>query len=156
MFASGFSVGILGGLIGLSGAEFRLPILIAVFGFQALPAAILNKATSLVVVAASLPLRSSAVPIEDVLQQWEVIVTLLAGSLLGAWFGAGWATRINSSMLHRVLAVLLLVMAGLLIWGHGARFEEALRLTGVQLFAVGFCDRFWDWRCRFADGCRWR
>ena len=63
VFASGFSVGILGGLIGLGGAEFRLPILIAVFGFQALPAVILNKATSLVVVATSLLLRSSAVPI---------------------------------------------------------------------------------------------
>lgn len=33
---AGFSVGMLGGLIGLGGAEFRLPLLIGVFGFAAL------------------------------------------------------------------------------------------------------------------------
>lgn len=43
---AGAAVGILGGLIGLGGAEFRLPLLIGVFGFAALNAVILNKAMS--------------------------------------------------------------------------------------------------------------
>ena len=47
----GIVIGTLGGLIGLGGAEFRLPLLIGLFGFAALPAVILNKAMSLVVVA---------------------------------------------------------------------------------------------------------
>lgn len=34
----GASVGVLGGLIRLGGAEFRLPLLIGVFGFMALQA----------------------------------------------------------------------------------------------------------------------
>ena len=42
-FAAGAAVGILGGLIGLGGAEFRLPILIGAFGFGPLPAVILRK-----------------------------------------------------------------------------------------------------------------
>jgi hypothetical protein len=46
-------------MIGLGGAESRLPLLIGVFGFAALQAVILNKALSLVVVAAALPARRS-------------------------------------------------------------------------------------------------
>jgi uncharacterized protein len=37
-------------MIGLGGAEFRLPLLIGLFGFAALSAVIVNKAMSLVVV----------------------------------------------------------------------------------------------------------
>ena len=47
---TGFVIGVLGGLIGLGGAEFRLPILIGRFSFPALEAVIVNKATSLMVV----------------------------------------------------------------------------------------------------------
>jgi len=54
-FAAGAGVGVLGGLIGLGGAEFRLPLLIGVFGFLALQAVIMNKAMSLVVVLTALP-----------------------------------------------------------------------------------------------------
>ncbi len=44
-FLAGAGIGILGGMIGLGGAEFRLPLLIGVFGFIALQAVILNKAS---------------------------------------------------------------------------------------------------------------
>jgi uncharacterized membrane protein YfcA len=43
----GAGVGLLGGLVGLGGAEFRLPLLIGLFGFVALQAVIVNKAMSL-------------------------------------------------------------------------------------------------------------
>jgi hypothetical protein len=54
---AGCSVGVLGGLIGLGGAEFRLPLLIGAFGFVAVGAVIMNKAMSLVVVLTALPAR---------------------------------------------------------------------------------------------------
>ncbi len=54
-FFGGAAIGTLGGLIGLGGAEFRLPLLIGTFGFAALEAVILNKSMSLVVVAFALP-----------------------------------------------------------------------------------------------------
>src|SRR3954466_13691680 len=89
-FGGGAVIGGLGGLIGLGGAEVRLPLLIGAFRFGALQAVILNKAMSLVVVASALPSGGGAVPFEAVPASWPIIVNLLAGSLVGAWFGAAW------------------------------------------------------------------
>lgn len=116
--AWGAAVGLLGGLIGLGGAEFRLPVLIGVFGFLALHAVIINKAISLVVVLTALPARLFSVPYDDVADEWTVIVNLLAGSLIGAWLGATWATRMASKALYRVLAGLLVAIAVVLVVSH--------------------------------------
>ena len=95
--------------------EFRLPLLIGVFGFAALRAVILNKAMSLIVVLTALPARSFAIPFLEVIAQWTIaVVNLLAGSLIGAWLGASWATRMRSATLYRVLAVLPVVIAATL------------------------------------------
>ena len=136
VFGSGAAIGTLGGLIGLGGAEFRLPLLIGLFGFGALEAVILNKALSLVVVAAALPLRAASVPFARVAERWDVIATLLAGSLIGAWLGAGWVTRLKSRTLYRVIALLLVGIAAVLLLGHGAHARERIALHGLPL-AVG-------------------
>ena len=117
-FAAGAVIGTLGGLIGLGGAEFRLPLLIGVFGFVALQAIILNKAMSLVVVTTALPARLAAVPLADLAPRWYVAVNLLAGSLVGAWIGATWATRLRSATLYKVLATLLVLIAVALAANH--------------------------------------
>jgi uncharacterized protein len=117
-FGSGTLIGTLGGLIGLGGAEFRLPLLISLFRFRGLEAVILNKATSLVVIATALPFRASTVPFCGIGSHWPIIVNLLGGSLAGAWFGAGWATRLKSETLYRVIAVLLVIIAGVLLFAH--------------------------------------
>ncbi len=141
-FLTGGVIGTLGGLIGLGGAEFRLPLLIGVFGFGALEAVILNKAMSLVVVASALPFRARTVPLDMVVLHWPVIVNLLAGSLIGAWIGAGWAVRLKAATLHRVIAALLALIALVLLAGHDPAgsvppFSGApLVLAGV---AAGFC-----------------
>ena len=96
-FTGGITIGVLGGLIGLGGAEFRLPLLIGVFGFVALEAVILNNAMSLVVVTTALPARLAAVPFADLAPHSAIVVNLLAGSLAGAWIGATWATRVRSA-----------------------------------------------------------
>ena len=96
-FGSGAVIGALGGLIGLGGAEFRLPLLIGAFRFAGLQAVILNKAMSIAVVASALPFRATTVPFASVAANWPIIVNLLAGSLLGAWCGAEWATRLAAS-----------------------------------------------------------
>lgn len=119
-FAVGALIGILGGLIGLGGAEFRLPLLMALFGFAALQAVILNKAMSLVVVTAALPARAFAVPWHDVADHWWIAANLLAGSMVGAWAAAGWATRMHSRTLHRTLALLLVAIAVVLAGTHYA------------------------------------
>lgn len=122
-FTAGAAIGVLGGLIGLGGAEFRLPLLIGLFGFLALQAVILNKAMSLIVVATALPARLLAVPLDDLTPRWYVVVNLLAGSLVGAWLGAAWATRMRSATLYKVLAALLVLIAIALALEHGGTLE---------------------------------
>ncbi|MEV7075086.1 sulfite exporter TauE/SafE family protein [Streptomyces sp. NPDC093990] len=118
VFGAGAAIGVLGGMIGLGGAEFRLPLLIGLFGFAALSAVILNKAMSLVVVLVALPARLAAVSAGEVAAHWSVAVNLLAGSLLGAWAGATWAVRMRSSTLYKVLAALMMLMATALLATH--------------------------------------
>lgn len=141
-FLSGASVGTLGGLIGLGGAEFRLPILIGLFRFPGLKAVIINKAMSLIVVAFGIPFRAGTVPLSSVAAEWPIIANLLAGSLLGAWLGASWVTRLSSKALYRVIAVLLVVIAAVLALGHDQATTEPI-LTGlaqaVAGVVAGFC-----------------
>ncbi|PWC83166.1 permease [Azospirillum sp. TSH100] len=136
-FACGAVIGTLGGLIGLGGAEFRLPLLIGAFRFAALDAVVLNKAMSLVVVAAALPFRAGSVPLGLVAVNGGVIVNLLAGSLLGAWIGAGWAMRMDAARLQRVMAALLVLIAVALLFGHGLSGEGAPLLEGPALVVAG-------------------
>jgi len=136
VFAGGALIGALGGLIGLGGAEFRLPLLIGTFRFAALQAVILNKAMSLVVVASALPFRAAAVPFATVAVHWSIIVNLLAGSLVGAWCGAGWATRLASHTFYRIIAGLLVVIAFVLLFGHDTASSGAM-LTGAAQAIAG-------------------
>lgn len=117
-FLAGAAVGLLGGLVGLGGAEFRLPLLIGLFGFAALQAVVVNKAMSLVVVLAAVPSRLTAVPADVVAAHWPIVVGLLAGSLPGAWLGASWATRVRDATLYRVLGALLLLIAAVFTAHH--------------------------------------
>lgn len=135
-FGAGAAIGVLGGMIGLGGAEFRLPLLIGMFGFVALQAVILNKAMSLIVVITALPARLFSVSFADVGSHWWIIVNLLAGSLVGAWIGATWATRMRSATLYRVLAVLLVLIAAALAATHLAEVGQ-LDLDPVVRTAVG-------------------
>lgn len=124
---SGTFIGVLGGLIGLGGAEFRLPILISLFGFGALEAVILNKAMSLIVVSTAIPFRANVISFSQILENWHILITLLSGSLIGAWVGAGWATKIKSKTLYKIISVLLVVIAIALFFGH------SIHSTGLKL-----------------------
>jgi uncharacterized protein len=136
-FSGGAIIGALGGLIGLGGAEFRLPLLIGVFAFPGLEAVILNKAMSLIVVAFALPFRANAVPLATVAAHWPAIVNLLAGSLVGAWLGAGWATRLSSKTLYRIIAALLVLIAIALLFGHDTTASAGPALNGALQATVG-------------------
>ncbi|MBI1331215.1 MAG: TSUP family transporter [Alphaproteobacteria bacterium] len=121
--------------MGLGGAEFRLPLLIGPFRFAALEAVILNKAMSLVVVASSLFFRAGTIPLGTVASHWSIIVNLLAGSLLGAWFGASWALRLKSDSLYRVIAILLLAIAVMLVIGHNTATGAPILTGSAQTIA---------------------
>ncbi|MDO8327001.1 MAG: sulfite exporter TauE/SafE family protein [Cypionkella sp.] len=139
---AGAAVGLVGGLIGLGGAEFRLPLLIGLFGFAAIEAVILNKATSLVVVAVALPFRTGTVPLDLVSAKWPIILNLLAGSLLGAWIGAGLAVRMKSRTLYRVLAGLLVLIAAVLALSHSMTLSPTALVTGPAQIVAGLVAGF--------------
>src|SRR6185312_6128407 len=101
----------------------------------------MNKATSLVVVATALPFRASTVPFGAVAANWPIIVNLLAGSLIGAWVGAGWATRLKSETLYRIIAVLLVLIAGILLFAHDT-LAGSPPFTGVALMLAGIIAGF--------------
>src|ERR1700693_1097391 len=122
-FGWGAVIGSLGGLIGLGGVEFRLRVWVARFRLPTLQAVILNKAMSLVVVAFALPFRAATISFDQIWQHTDIVINLLAGSLIGAWCAPGHAMRLSSLWLNRIIMVLLVVLALVLLsesWlGHG-------------------------------------
>ena len=66
----GAPIGLLGGLTGLGGAEFRLPVLAGVFGYAARRAVALNLAISLITVVSALLIRGGTL-------SWRPLVGLL-------------------------------------------------------------------------------
>lgn len=115
-FGWGALIGTLGGLIGLGGAEFRLPVLAGVFRLAALEAVILNKAISLVVVAAALLFRSGTIAPGTLAEHLDVVLNLLAGSLAGAWWAAGHAITLSRRRLSRIIMALLVGLALVMLW----------------------------------------
>jgi uncharacterized membrane protein YfcA len=111
---SGALIAVLGGLIGLGGAEFRLPVLIGVFGLAARRAVPLNLLISLVTVATALATRALQ---GDVAPAWEwrlAIAALAVGGVVGARLGVRLAGRLHDAALERVIAGMLMGIAVLL------------------------------------------
>jgi uncharacterized protein len=95
-------IAVLGGLIGLGGAEFRLPVLMGLFGLAPRRAVPLNLLISLVAVATALATRAlqgGGAP------AWEwrlAIAALMVGGVLGARVGVRLAGRLHDATLERV------------------------------------------------------
>jgi len=143
-FGAGGAVATLAGLIGLGGAEFRLPILKGLFGLDTLKAVVLNKATSLIVVFFALLFRSHEIPFEQIWEHKSIIINLLLGSLVGAWIAAGFAMKIDEALLDRIIFFLLLFLAAVLLLEHwflqdqqGALFDT-LYLQIIAGILAGF------------------
>lgn len=132
-FVAGSLIGTLGGLIGLGGAEFRLPVLVGLFRLSTLEAVVLNKAMSLVVVAAALLFRAKAIPMEQLAQHLDIVLNLLAGSLIGAWWAAGHALSMPRSWLNRIIMVMLIGLAVLMLYESLLGVQE----NSVPLFHEG-------------------
>lgn len=145
-FVAGFLIGILGGLIGLGGAEFRLPVLVGLFRLGTLEAIILNKAMSLVVVAAALLFRGGTISPGMLADHLDVVLNLLAGSLVGAWWAAGHAITLSRQWLNRIVMVLLIGLSLVMLseaWtdvheGSAPLFEDGpLRLVAGVVAGLG-------------------
>lgn len=114
----GFLVGIAGGLIGLGGAELRLPYLVGVLRMTAHQAVPVNLAISLLTILAAVPTRLIALPGLDLAPFIAETAAIAVGAVIAAWIGAGWLKKLSAVSLGRLIFVLLVVLGlGLLVEG---------------------------------------
>jgi uncharacterized membrane protein YfcA len=108
-------IGSVGGLIGLGGGEFRLPLLVALLGFTAREAVPINQMLSLVTLATALAVRSQAGSLTDVGGFLPAVLALGAGGMTAAWFAVRLLARVSDHRLEHAIAVLLMAVGLLLI-----------------------------------------
>ncbi|MFA0821311.1 MAG: sulfite exporter TauE/SafE family protein [Methanomethylovorans sp.] len=136
-FISGTVIGILGGLMGLGGAEFRLPVLVGFFRFTTFQGIIINLVVSLVTVSFSLIFRSASIPLSSVADNYGIILNLLAGSIIGAFMGVRLATRINPEKLDDIVFVFLTLL-GIFMISHSLIHFSYLELAPIVRIMAGF------------------
>jgi uncharacterized membrane protein YfcA len=129
----GAPIGLVGGLIGLGGAEFRLPVLAGMFRYPARCAVALNIAISLITVVSALLIRGGTLSLAPVLGLLTVAVGVLRhrrlssyaeraelvqtvapmglGSVAGAVVGGLLVALVPAAALMLVLGVILIVSA---------------------------------------------
>lgn len=112
---TGAPIGCLGGLIGLGGAEFRLPVLAGLFKYSARQAVSLNLAVSLVTLISSLIFRIPSAPFLKLLPLVPVIIAFITGGMSGAYMGALYVKKISEHTLEKAILALLLFIGFLLI-----------------------------------------
>ena len=100
-FASGAAVGVLGGLIGLGGAEFRLPLLIGLFALAAHQAVRFNLLVSFATVSASAAARFGFAAFPDLAALLPEIAALTAGAVVAAWLLLGAILAASAAKLVR-------------------------------------------------------
>jgi len=107
-------VALLGGLIGLGGAEFRLPLLIAVFALYPQRAIRINLLITFATLVMSAAARLEFLGAANVSTLRIEVLTMLVGGMIAAWIGAGYLRHMPKAHIMTVIAVLLAGTAGLL------------------------------------------
>lgn len=133
--AWGVPVGLLGGLIGLGGGEFRIPILLRRFGLAPGAVVPLNSVISIITLSASLAFRAGSLSLAPLGAHLADIGSLTAGGLVAAIAGAGLVARLSDHRLHQAILALL-VGLGLLLIVEGIAGAD-VRLAILPEGAVG-------------------
>jgi len=115
-------IGGIGGLIGLGGGEFRLPLLVGLIGFTARAAVPMNQILSLITLVTALIVRWHTGSLAGVGAFAVAVVALGLGGVTAAWFAARLLSRVTDHRLERAIAILLMSIGVLLI---GERFLPA-------------------------------
>src|SRR6266852_2533165 len=108
-------IGGIGGLIGLGGGEFRLPLLVGLIGFTARSAVPMNQILSLITLMTALVVRWHTGSLIAVGTFAPAIIALGIGGVTAAWFAAVLLSRVSDHRLERAIAVLFMAIGALLI-----------------------------------------
>lgn len=114
-FGIAIPIGVLGGLIGLGGAEFRLPVLAGPLGYPARRAVALNVAISLITLLASLAIRSRTLTLAPIVPLLLPMTAMIAGAMITAFIGTALVGRLSNERLEQVILVFLVLIGSLLI-----------------------------------------
>jgi len=123
----GFVVGIAGGLIGLGGAELRLPYLLGYLRLTPHEAVRINLAVSLFTVVAAIPSRMIALSALAFGMYLPSVIAIAAGAVIAAYLGAGWLKHLSAHMLGRLISGLLVIL------GLGLIAEAAIGMDALGL-----------------------
>lgn len=111
-------IGGIGGLIGLGGGEFRLPLLVGLIGFTARSAVPMNQILSLITLITALVVRWHTGSLIGVGTFTSAVIALGVGGMTAAWFAARLLAHVSDHRLERAIAILLMAI-GLLLIGEG-------------------------------------
>ena len=110
-------MGLAGGLVGLGGAELRLPYLAGTLRLPLKTAIPVNLAVSLLTLLAALPSRLYTLKTASLIPFLSETIALAIGAVLGAYAGVGWLRRLSPVALKRAVFGLLLAL-GLVMIGE--------------------------------------
>lgn len=108
-------IGGVGGLIGLGGGEFRLPILVGLIGFAARAAVPMNQILSLVTLTTALVVRWKTGSLFGAGEFVPAVVALGIGGVTSAYFSARLISKVSDHGLEHAIAFLLMAIGLLLI-----------------------------------------
>lgn len=137
--AFGFVISMLCGLIGLGGAEFRIPILVTILAVPISYTIPINLLISIVTVVFSFFFRSLYLEHRMVIENIYVIFILTAGSMIGAYCGAGLSNKINLRIFKKLVSTLLMSLSVILIvsGAFGGNYK-GLNLSTEEMVIIGF------------------
>jgi uncharacterized membrane protein YfcA len=111
----GFIVGLAGGLVGLGGAELRLPYLAGTLGLPLKTAVPVNLAVSLLTLVAALPSRLLSLSTVSLTPFLHETMALALGAIVGAYAGVSGLRRLSQIALTRAVFTLLLALGLVMI-----------------------------------------
>lgn len=114
-FLASLPIGLLAGLIGLGGGEFRLPLLILLFALSGKAAVPLNLVVSLVTLTAAFALRATTLPALDLAMFGPAVLGLAIGAVTSAFLAPELLRHLSDHRFEQILAVLLFGIGCLLI-----------------------------------------
>ncbi len=133
----GLTTGTLAGLIGLGGAEFRLPAIVGLLGYPLRQAVPINLGVSAFTLGAALMARSQTLSLEPVIQYIPALASLVMGAVLGAFVGPGVALRLRASHFVGLVRGLLVSIGGLLIVEAFLPLGWETNLRGITAVLAG-------------------
>ena len=106
--AIAFGIGLLGGLLGLGGGIMHVPVLTQILGF---PIHIATATSHFVVATSSLFAILTHVVAGSFFQEISKTLVISAGAVIGAQFGARLSKKVSGSLIIRLLAIGLGIVA---------------------------------------------